>query len=178
MNWPKFQCIWSVSQRINSVNGIDLPRLSLILSIAIDKSRGDETKLVFEKCSPHFQITASIAQLVRARDCGSRGRGFKPLCSPSNLKQVNGGSSHLILLLCPTSSLDMQSYFCNSPGSIQKSSQNDLSEITLMLSESLSRVIVNDFFLLWVKSWYTPLDAQIHTRWVWSYLQKWNSLIE
>src|SRR5207244_2726454 len=29
---------------------------------------------------------ASIAQLVRAPDCGSGGRGFKPLCSPHKIK--------------------------------------------------------------------------------------------
>jgi PD-(D/E)XK endonuclease len=36
-------------------------------------------------CDYEFDM-ASIAQLVRARDCGSRGRGFETLCSPSSFQ--------------------------------------------------------------------------------------------
>ncbi len=38
-------------------------------------------------------MMVSIAQLVRASDCGSEGRGFDPHCSPSE----NKGSEFLIL---------------------------------------------------------------------------------
>ena len=41
---------------------------------------------IFYICSPYTEI---IAQLVRASDCGSEGRGFETRCSPKNESLVN-----------------------------------------------------------------------------------------
>lgn len=43
----------------------------------------------------YFLYTVVVAQLVRASDCGSEGRGFEPLLSPKLLSGGNGRRSQL-----------------------------------------------------------------------------------